>query len=65
MKTHESTHDSGDAESSSDLGLALEYTEPACARTSKSVEEEELHISVGQHTKSVYDKLKRGWVERF
>ena len=25
----------------------------------------ELHITVGQHTKSVYDKLKRGWVEKF
>jgi len=25
----------------------------------------ELHISVGQHTESVYDKLKRGWVEKF
>ena len=65
MKTHESTHDSGEAESSSDLGLVLECSEPACARTFKSVEEMELHISVGQHTKSVYDKLKRGWVEKF
>ena len=65
MKTHESMHDSGDAESSSDLGLVLECPEPACARTFKSVEEMELHISVGQHTKSVYDKLKRGWVEKF
>ena len=43
----------------------LECLEPACARTFKSVEEMELHISVGQHTESVYDKLKRGWVEKF
>ena len=37
----------------------------ACAWTFKSVEDMELHISVGQHTESVYDKLKRGWVEKF
>ena len=43
----------------------LECPEPACARTFRSVEEMELHISVGQHTESVYDKLKRGWVEKF
>ena len=49
----------------SELGLVLEYPEPACARTFRSVEEMELHISVGQHTESVYDKLKRGWVEKF
>ena len=48
----------------SELGLVLEYPEPACARTFRSVEEMELHISVGQHTESVYDKLKRGWVEK-
>ena len=65
MKTHESMHDSGDAESSNDLGLVLECPEPARARTFKSVEEMKLHISVGHHTKSVYDKLKRGWVEKF
>ena len=48
--THGSAHDSGDAESSCELGLVLECPEPACARTFKSVEEMELHISVGQHT---------------
>lgn len=63
--THGSAHDSGDAESSCELGLVLECPEPACARTFKSVEEMELHISVGQHTESVCDKLKRGWVEKF
>ena len=63
--THGSAHDCGDAESSSELGLVLECPEPACARTFKSVEEMELHISIGQHTESVYDKLKRGWVEKF
>ena len=31
----------------------------------KSVEEIELHRSVGQHTEIGYDKLKRGWVEKF
>ena len=25
----------------------------------------EPHISVGQHTERVYDKLKRGWAEKF
>ena len=25
----------------------------------------ELHVPVGQHTESVYDKLKRSWVEKF
>jgi len=63
--THGSAHDSGDAESSCELGLVLECPEPACTRTFKSVEEMELHISVGQHTESVCDKLKRGWVEKF
>ena len=63
--THGSAHDSGDAESSSELGLVLECPEPACARTLRSVEEMELHSSVGQHTESVYDKLKRGRVEKF
>ena len=63
--THGSARDSCDAESSCELGLVLECPEPACARTFKSVEEMELHISVGQHTESVYDKLKRGWVEKF
>ena len=63
--THGSAHDSGDAESSSELGLVLECPDPACARTLKSVEEMELHISIGQHTESVYDKLKRGCVEKF
>ena len=63
--THGSAHDSGDAESSSELGLVLECPEPACARTFRSVEEMELHLSVGQHTESMYDKLKRGWVEKF
>jgi len=63
--THGSAHDSGDAESSCELGLVLECPEPACARTFKSVEGMELHISVGQHTESVYDKLKQGWVEQF
>ena len=60
-----SAHDSGDAESSSELGLVLECPEPACARTFRSVEEMELHLSVGQHTESMYDKLKQGWVEKF
>ena len=63
--THGSAHDSGDAESSSELGLVLEYPEPACARTFRSVEEIELHLSLGQHAESMYDKLKRGWVEKF
>jgi len=63
--THGSAHDSGHAESSCKLGLLLECPEPACARTFKTVDEMELHISVGQHTESVYDKLKRGWVEKF
>ena len=61
---HGSARDNGDAESSCELGQVLEYQEPACARTFKSVEDMELHISVGQHTESVYDKLKRGWVEK-
>ena len=47
------------------MGQVLECPEPACARTFKSVEDMELHIAVGQHTESVYDKLKRGWVEKF
>jgi len=63
--THGSARDSGDAESSCELGQVLECPEPACARTFRSVEEMELHISVGQHTESVYDKLERGWVEKF
>ena len=63
--THGSAHGNGDAESSCKLGQVLECPEPACARTFRSVEEMELHISVGQHTESVYDKLKRGWVEKF
>ena len=63
--THESAHDCGDAESSNELGLALECPEPACARTFRSVEEMKLHLSVGQHTESMYDKLKRGWVAKF
>ena len=58
--TRGSAHDSGDAESSSELGLVLECPEPACARTFKSVEEMELHTSIGQHTENVYDKLKQG-----
>ncbi|KAK2568855.1 hypothetical protein P5673_006904 [Acropora cervicornis] len=58
--THGSAHDNGDAESSSELGLVLECPEPACARTFRSVEEMQLHLSVGQHTESMYDKLKRG-----
>ena len=45
--THGSGRDSGDSESSSRLGLVLECPEPACARTFKSVEEIELHISAG------------------
>ena len=48
--THGIAHDSGDAESSSELGLVLECPEPACARTFRPVEEMELHVSVGQHT---------------
>ena len=48
--THGSAHDSENAESSRELGLVLECPEPACARTFKSVEEMELHISIGQHT---------------
>ena len=63
--THGSVHDNGDAESSSELGLVLECSEPACAGTVKSVEEMELDISVEQHIESVYDKLKLGWVEKF
>ena len=63
--THGSVHDNGDAESSSELGLVLECPEPACAGTVKSVEEMELDISVEQHIESVYDKLKRGWIEKF
>ena len=47
------------------LGQVLECPEPACARIFKSVEDMELHKSVGQHTESVYDKLKGGWVEKF
>ena len=61
--THGSAN--GDAESSCELGQVLECPEPACARTFRSVKEMELHISVGKHTECVYDKLKRGWVEKF
>ena len=63
--THKRAHYNGDAESSCELGQVLECPEPACARTFKSLEEMELHISVGQHTESVYDKFRRGWVETF
>ena len=50
---HGSAHDSGDAESSGELGLVLECPEPAGARTFRSVEEMELRLSVGQHTEYV------------
>ena len=63
--THGSAHDNGDAESSCQLVQVLECPEPACAWTFKSVDDVELYVSVGQHTESVYDKLKRGWVEKF
>ena len=63
--THGSAHDNGDEESSCELGQVLGCPEPACASTFKSVEEMELHISVGQRKESVHDKLKRGWVEKF
>ena len=45
----------------------MECPEPACARTFRrnGDEEMEVHISVGQHRESVYDKLKRDWVEKF
>ena len=64
-ETQGSAHGNGDAESSCELRQVLECPDPACARTFRSVEEMELRISVGQHTESVYDKLKRGWVEKF
>ena len=56
--------DGGDAESSKEAPM-FECPDPACAITFKSVEDMELHISVGQHAQSVYDKLKRDWVEKF
>lgn len=59
--THGSAHNSGEAQSSSELGLGLvlECPEPACARTFRSVEEMEKHLSVGQHTESMYDTQTR------
>ena len=39
--------------------------DPGCARTFKSVEDVELHVSVGQHTESVYDRLKREYAVKF
>ena len=50
--THGSAHDMG-------ASVGMPRT------TFKSVEEMEQHISVGQHTETVYEKLKRGWVEKF
>ena len=46
-------------------GILNDSSDPGCARTFNSVEDMELHVSVGQHTESVYDKLKRDWVEKF
>ncbi|CAH3178765.1 unnamed protein product [Porites evermanni] len=57
--THGSAHNSGEAQSSSELGLVLECPEPACARTFRSVEEMEKYLSVGQHTESMYDTQTR------
>ena len=57
--------DSSDKESSEEEAPLFECPHPGCARTFKSVEDMELHVSVGQHTESVYDKLKRDWVETF
>ena len=57
--------DSSDEESSEEEAPLFECPDPGCARTFKSVEDVELHVSVGQHTESVYDKLKRDWVEKF
>ena len=57
--------DSSDEESSEEEAPLFECPDPGCARTFKSVEDMELHVSVGQHTESVYDKLKRDWVEKF
>ena len=57
--------DCSDEESSEEEAPLFECPDPGCARTFKSVEDMELHVSVGQHTESVYDKLKRDWVEKF
>ena len=57
--------DSSDEECSEKEAPLFECPNPGCARTFKSVEDMELYVSVGQHTESVYDKLKRDWVEKF
>ncbi|KAK3735903.1 hypothetical protein QZH41_001350 [Actinostola sp. cb2023] len=43
----------------------LECPDPGCDKTLKSVDDMELHMSVGQHSTNIYDKLKRDWVEKF
>ena len=58
------SRDGGDAESSKEAPV-FECPDPACPITFKSVEDMELHISVGHCAESVYDKLKRDWVEKF
>lgn len=55
---------SGDTESSDEVSV-FECSDPGCRRTFKSVEDMELHMSVGQHTETVFNKVARDFVEKF
>ena len=66
QKIHENSRDSGDTEGS-DEAPVFHRPDPAagCARTFNSVEDVELHVSIGRHTESVYDRLKRDYAVKF
>ena len=63
-KIHKNSRDSSDTESS-DEAPVFQCPDPGYARTFSSVEDVELHISIGQHTESVYDRLKRHYAVKF
>ena len=43
----------------------LECPDSGCTRNFRSVEDMELHITVGRRGESVYVKLRRDWVDKF
>ena len=65
-RIHKAT--SGDEEQSSGLFLC---SEPTCQMVFKKFSDLESHLDVGEHrqerkgSKTVYDKLRRGWAEKF
>lgn len=64
QKIHENSWDSDDTESI-DEPPVFQWQDPGCARTFNSLEDVELHVSIGQHTENVYDILKRGDAVKF